>query len=166
MDKLADWLDRELHKVRRSPSNADAIHDARVAARRLLAAGELWAAPVAAWASVRDRLPPILRRLGHVRNLDIAIDLLKKGTPDDQAARKELARHLRRYRKGERGEMQDWLTKRKIDRIREGMKKVVREVRQKPVLDAPSPSDLAPHFARVMSLFTGRAWAPTAEEAH
>jgi len=166
LEKLADWLDRELHKVRRKPSNADAIHDARVAARRLLAAGELWAAPVATWASVRDRLPSILKRLGRVRNLDIAIELLKKGAPEDQAARKELSRHLRKYRKGERGKMQDWLSKRKIDRIRDGMKTVVREVRQKPVLDAPSPSDLAPHFARVMSLITGRAWAPTAEEAH
>jgi CHAD domain-containing protein len=166
LDKLAEWLDRELHKVRRNPSNANAIHDARVAARRLLAAGELWAAPVAAWASVRDRLPPILKRLGQVRNLDIAVELLQKGTPEDQEARKELSRHLRKHRKRERGKMQDWLTKRRIDRIGEGMKKVVREVRQKPVLDAPSPSDLAPHFARVMSLFTGRAWAPTAEEAH
>ena len=166
LDKLADWLDRELHKVRRRPSNADAIHDARVAARRLLAAGELWAAAVAPWAGVRDRLPRILKRLGHVRNLDIAVDLLKKGTPEDKSARKELSRHLRKYRKLERDEMQQWLTKKKIDRIRDGMKKVVREVRQKPVLDAPSPSDLAPHFARVMSLFAGRAWAPTAEEAH
>ncbi|HLY76044.1 MAG TPA: CHAD domain-containing protein [Planctomycetota bacterium] len=166
LEKLANWLDRELHKVRRKPSNADAIHDARVAARRLLAAGELWAAPVAAWAGVRDRLPRILKRLGRVRNLDIAVELLKKGVPEDQAARKELSRHLRNYRKQARGEMQDWLTKRKIVRIREGMKTVVREVRQKPVLDAPSPSDLAPHFARVMSLITGRAWAPTAEEAH
>ena len=46
------------------------------------------------------------------------------------------------------------------------MKAVVREVREKPVLDAPHPSDLAPHFARVTSLFAGRPWAPTAEEAH
>lgn len=166
LDKLADRLDRELRKVRRRPSNIDAIHDARVAARRLHAAGELWAAPAAAWAGVRDRLPTVLSRLGRVRNLDIALDLLKKGETEDKAARKELARHLRKHRRKERAAMADWLTKKKIDRIRDGMNEVVREVRRKPVLDAPSPSDLAPHFARVMSLFTGRAWAPTAEEAH
>ncbi|HLY11169.1 MAG TPA: CHAD domain-containing protein [Planctomycetota bacterium] len=166
LDKLADWLVGELRKVRRNPDDAEAVHDARVAARRLLAAGELWAAPAAAWANVRDRLPSIVRRLGHVRNLDIVLDLLRKGTPEDAGARKELSRHLRKDRKEARIEMADWLTKRKVDRIRSGMKTVVREVRQKPVLDAPSPSDLGPHFARVMSLFTGRAWAPSAEEAH
>jgi len=166
LDKLAGRLDRELRKVRRRPSNIDAIHDARVAARRLLAAGELWAAPDAAWAGVRDRRPAVLSRLGRVRNLDIALDLLKTGEKEDKAARKELSRHLRKHRRKERAAMADWLTKKKIDRIRDGMEEVVREVRRKPVLDAPSPSDLAPHFARVMSLFTGRAWAPTAEEAH
>jgi CHAD domain-containing protein len=166
MDRLAAWLDGELRKVRRNPADADAIHDARVAARRLLAAGELWAAPAADWANIRDRLPRVIRRLGRVRNLDIAIDLLKKGSPEDEGARKELSRQLRKDRKEKRTEMTAWLTERKVDRIREGMKKVVREVREKPVLDAPHPSDLAPHFARVMSLFTGRPWAPTAEEAH
>lgn len=166
LDRLADWLDAELRKVRRHPSNVDAIHDARVAARRLLAAGELWAPQVDAWAGVRDRLPSILSRLGHVRNLDIAIGLLKKGTDEDKAARKELSKHLRKHRKQERATMAEWLSKKKIDRIRDGMKKVVRDVRRKPVLDAPTPSDLAPHFARVMSLFAGRSWAPTAEESH
>lgn len=166
VDRLSDRLVGELKKVRRKPSDADAIHDARVAARRLLAAGELWASHVGAWAGVRDRLPRILRRLGQVRNLDIAISLLGKGAKEDESARGELAKHLRKYRKKERAKMQDWLTSEKIGRIRKEMKKVVKEVRRKPVLDAPSPSDLAPHFARVMSLFTGRTWAPTAEEAH
>lgn len=166
LDKLSDWLEGELRKVRQNPANADAIHDARVAARRLLAAGELWATPAADWANIRDRLPRVIRRLGRVRNLDIAIDLLKKGTPEDEGARRELSRQLRKDRKDKREDMAEWLTERKVDRIRDGMKKVVREVREKPVLDAPSPSDLAPHFARVMSLFTGRPWAPTAEEAH
>jgi CHAD domain-containing protein len=166
LDRLAGWLDRELRKVRRNPGDVDAVHDARVAARRLLAAGELWAAPAADWADVRDRLPRVIRRLGRVRNLDIAVALLKEGTTEDEAARRELTRHLRRIRKEERAEVPDWLTKRKIDRIRDSMKTVVREVREKPVLDAPHPSDLAPHFARVSSLFAGRPWAPTAEEAH
>lgn len=166
LELLAERLDVELRKIRKRPSDVEAIHDARVAARRLLAAGELWASHAAPWAGVRDRLPRILRRLGHVRNLDIAVDLLKTGTKEDAVARRGLARHLRRYRKKERALMADWLTSKKVERIRNAMKDVVREVRQKPVLDAPSSSDLSPHYARVMSLITGRAWAPTAEEAH
>jgi CHAD domain-containing protein len=166
LDLIAERLDVELRKIRKRPSDVEAIHDARVAARRLLAAGELWASHVARWAGVRDRLPRILKRLGHVRNLDIAVELLQKDGKEDEDARKELADHLRKYRKRERILLGEWLTPKKIDRIRRAMKEIVREVRQKPVLDAPSPSDLAPHYARVMSLITGRAWAPTAEEAH
>jgi len=166
VDRLAGRLVGELRKVFKKPSDVDAVHDARVAARRLLAAGELWAAHAAPWAGVRDRLPRVVRRLGRVRNLDIAVDLLKKGTKEDEAARKELSGFVKKRRKKERAEMKEWLSEAKIERVRSRMKEVVREVREKPVLDAPSPSDLAPHFARVMSLFAGRTWAPTAEEAH
>lgn len=166
VDRLAGRLVDELQKVRRKPSDIDAIHDARVAARRLLAAGELWAAHAAAWAGVRDRLPRILRRLGRVRNLDIALGLLKKGAKEDEPARGELSDYLRKRRRKKREKLQEWLTAGKIERLRSDLKEVVREVREKPVLDAPSPADLAPHFARVMSLFAGRTWAPTAEEAH
>jgi len=162
----AKRLDVELRKIRKRPADVEAIHDARVAARRLLAAGELWAAHVAPWVGVRDRLPRLVKRLGRVRNLDIAVDLLKTGTKEEEAAREELSRHLRKRREKERARMAEWLTEDKVDRLRDAMKEVVREVRQKTVLDAPSSSDLAPHFARVMSLITGRAWAPTAEEAH
>jgi CHAD domain-containing protein len=149
LDRLADWLDGELRKVHRDPADVDAVHDARVAARRLLAAGELWAAPISDWAEIRDRLPRVIRRLGRVRNLDVALDLLKKGTEEDKSARKELTRVFRRDRREKRAEVGDWLTKKKVERIREAMKSVVRE-----------------HFARVTSLFTGRPWAPSAEEAH
>ena len=166
LDRLAGVLKDELRKVRRSPSDAEAIHDARVAARRLLAAGELWASHVALWPGVRDRLPRIVRKLGRVRNLDIALDLLRKGPKEEAAARKSLSRRLRKLRREERERVADWLSDRKIDKIDGKMKKVVREVREKPVLDAPSPPDLAPHLARVMSLFAGRAWAPSSEEAH
>jgi len=166
LDRLADRLRDELRKVRKSPSNIDAVHDARVVARRLLAAGELWATHASPWPGVRDRLPRILRKLGHLRNLDIALGLLQRGPKEDEAARRALSRHLRRIRKKERARVAEWLTGKKIDRIDKAMKKVIREVRQKPVLDAPSPPDLAPHFARLMSLFRGRAWAPSPEEAH
>jgi CHAD domain-containing protein len=166
LELLSARLDVELRKIQKRPSDVEAIHDARVAARRLMAAGELWASHVALWAGVRDRLPRIVRRLGRVRNLDIAVELLKTGAKEEEAAREELARHLRKSRKKERAVMAEWLTTKKVDRIGDAMKAIVREVRQKPVLDAPSPSDLAPHYARVMSLITGRAWAPTAEEAH
>jgi len=166
LDRLAGKLKEELRKVKKSPADVEAVHDARVAARRLLAAGELWAAHVAPWPAVRDRLPRLVRKLGRVRNLDIAIDLLRTGPKEEAAARKELTRRLRKLRREERSRIEDWLSSRKIDRIDDKMKKVVRDVRQKPVLDAPSPPDLAPHFARVMSLFAGREWAPSSEEAH
>jgi CHAD domain-containing protein len=166
LDRLADRLRVELRKVRERPSNVDAVHDARVAARRLLAAGELWATQAPPWPGVRDRLPRILRKLGHLRNLDIAIGLLRQGKKEDEAARRALARRLRKLRKKERSRVAEWLTGRKIDRIDKAMKKVVRDVRRKPVLDVPSPPDLAPHFARLTSLFAGRAWTPSPEEAH
>lgn len=166
LDRLAGRLKDELRKVRRSPADAEAIHDARVAARRLLAAGELWAAHVPLWPGVRDRLPRIVRKLGRVRNLDIALDLLRSGPKEEAGARKALSRRLRKLRKEERSRVASWLTERKIEKIDSRMKKVVRDVREKPVLDAPSPPDLAPHLARVMSLFAGRAWAPSSEEAH
>jgi CHAD domain-containing protein len=166
LDRLADRLHVELRKVRKSPADVEAVHDARVAARRLLAAGELWATHAAPWPGVRDRLPRILRKLGQLRNLDIAIGLLAHGAKEDEKPRRALARHLRKLRRKEREKVAGWLTAKKIERIDKAMKKVVREVRQKPVLDAPSPPDLAPHFARVMSLFAGRAWAPSPEEAH
>jgi CHAD domain-containing protein len=166
LDRLSGKLKEELRKVRKSPADVEAVHDARVAARRLLAAGELWAAHVAPWPSVRDRLPRLVRKLGRVRNLDIALELLRTGPKEEAAARKELIRRLRKLRREERSRVEDWLSGRKISRIDDKMRKVVRDVRQKPVLDAPSPPDLAPHFARVMSLFAGRAWAPSSEEAH
>jgi CHAD domain-containing protein len=166
LDRLADRLVLELRKVRKSPADVEAVHDARVAARRLLAAGELWATHAGPWPGVRDRLPRILRRLGQLRNLDIAIGLLRRGAKEDEKARRVLSRHLRKLRKKERDRVAEWITAKKIERIRNAMRKVVREVRRKPVLDAPSPPDLAPHFARVMSLFRGRAWAPGPEEAH
>jgi CHAD domain-containing protein len=166
LDRLADRVRAELQNVRKNPANVDAVHDARVAARRLLAAGELWATHASPWPGVRDRLPRILRKLGHLRNLDIAIGLLRRGAKEDEDARRALGRRLRKLRKKERARVAEWLTEKKIDRIDNAMQKVIREVRQKPVLDAPSPPDLAPHFARLMSLFTGRAWAPSPEEAH
>jgi CHAD domain-containing protein len=166
LDLLAERLDVELRKIQKRPSDVDAVHDARVAGRRLLAAGELWASHAAPWVGVRDRLPRLVRRLGRLRNLDIAIDLLAKGAKEEEDAREELSRHLRKSRKKERARIAEWLTAKKVDRLRNTLKDVVREVRQKPVLDAPCPSDLAPHYARVMSLITARTWAPTAEEAH
>src|SRR5947207_6355193 len=126
LDRLADRLRLELRKVRRQPSNVDAVHDARVAARRLLAAGELWATHATPWPGVRDRLPRILRRLGHLRNLDIALGLLENGTKVDNPSRRALGRHLRKLRKKERARVAEWMSAKKIGRIDKAMKKVIR----------------------------------------
>ncbi len=166
LERLSARLQAELRKVRKDPADIEAVHDARVAVRRVLAAGELWAAHVPTWARVRDRLPPILRHLGRVRNIDVALELLEKGTREDQEARDALARHLRKGRRKERRKLAEWLTDKKVRRVRDRMKKVVREVQRTPSLHVPSPSDLASHFARIMSLFAGRGWTPGPEEAH
>lgn len=166
LERLASRFIEELRQVERKTSDADAVHDARVLARRLLAAGELWAAHVAPWPGVRDRLPRYVKRLGQVRNLDIAIGLLKQGTKEDAPARKGLTKYFQRLRRKERDRLEAWLKVKKIDRMEDALRRVVRELKAKPVLNAPAPSDLAPHFARVMSLFTGRTWAPSSEESH
>src|SRR5206468_11851049 len=45
-----------LRKVQKDPSDEEAIHDVRVAARRLLVAGDLWAPLASRWERVRSRL--------------------------------------------------------------------------------------------------------------
>ena len=63
---LAERLRSRARKSPQAPSRGRGDHDARVAARRLLAAGELWASHVSRLAGVRDRLPRIPERLGRL----------------------------------------------------------------------------------------------------
>ena len=131
LDLLADRLDLELRKILKRPSDVEAVHDARVAGRRLLAAGELWASHVAPWVGVRDRLPGLVKRLGRIRNLDIAVELLATGPKEEEAAREEFTRHLLKRRKKERSRIATWLTLKKVDRLRSVLKEVVRELQRR-----------------------------------
>ena len=159
-------LESELRRVRKDVADVEAVHDARVAARRLLAAGELWAFGAAAWPSLRDRLPRFVRRLGRLRNLDVALLYLSKGPAKDRAARKALGKALRRMRKRRRRRVLDWLETSRIKRLVRLSDDVIADVRRRPLEAMPGPSDLAAYFARVHALSSGLAWTADPERAH
>ena len=84
-EELAAWqrlvrvLGHELNKAAKHP-DADAMHDIRVAIRRLRQCldvfAPLWGSRTSK--SISKRVRGLLKAAGEVRNLDIAIDLLKK----------------------------------------------------------------------------------------
>ncbi|HEX7898791.1 MAG TPA: CHAD domain-containing protein [Planctomycetota bacterium] len=164
--QLSSRLRGELSKVRKNPADIEAVHDARVAARRLLAGGELWAHGVRGWFSLRSRLPKVVRRLGRVRNLDVSIQFLAKGPPQDRAARRALADALKEARKRRRLKLLDWLTAARLKSLTRKLDDVLKAVRRRPLVATPGPSDLAPYFARIASLSAGGAWASDVEVAH
>lgn len=166
LDRHVRRLESELRRVREDVADVDAVHDARVAARRLLAAGELWAFGAAGWPSLRDRLPRFVRRLGRLRNLDVALLFLAKGPAKDRTARKALARALRRMRKRRRRRVLDWLEASRVRRLVRLADDVIAEIRRRPLGAMPGPSDLAAYFARIHALSAGIAWTADPERAH
>lgn len=164
--QLSTKLSAELRKVRKDPADVEAIHDARVAARRLLAGGELWAHGVRGWFSLRSRIPKLVRRLGRVRNFDVSIDFLKKGPPSDREARAALAQALKEARKRRRATLAKWLTAARLKSLSRRMDDVLKAVRRRPLVATPGPSDLAPYFARIASLSATGAWMAAVEIAH
>ncbi len=164
--QLSGRLLAELRKVRKNPADVEAVHDARVAARRLMAGGELWAHGVRGWFKLRSRLPKIVRRLGRVRNLDVAIRFLVKGPPSDREARGALAAALKADRKRRRVKLLAWLTPARLQSLSKRLDDVLKAVRRRPLVATPGPSDLAPYFARIASLSAGGAWTSDVEIAH
>ena len=164
--QLSSRLRVELRKVRKNPADIEAVHDARVAARRLLAGGELWAHGVRGWFNLRSRLPKIVRRLGRVRNLDVSIEILAKGPPSDQEARRALSKALKEDRKRRRAKLLKWLTPARLKALTKRLDDVLKAVRRRPLVATPGPSDLAPYFARIASLSAGGAWTSDVELAH
>lgn len=78
---------RALRAVRLRPDDVDAVHDARVAGRRLLAVA-------AAWNGTRpEAISNLVKRLGRARNLDVAISHARK-----RGAPRPLLRDLERRR--------------------------------------------------------------------
>jgi CHAD domain-containing protein len=103
--------------------DADAIHDLRVAIRRLRSCLRVFAEfyPRRSWKPIRRRLSDLMDACGRVRDRDIAIKLLgKAGLPTDSAllrqldaercaADGELRRQLRRWK--EEGFVRRWTEK-------------------------------------------------------
>lgn len=164
--QLSRRLLAELRKVRKDPADIEAIHDARVAARRLLAAGELWARGARGWFSARSRLPKIVRRLGRVRNYDVSLELLEKGPVAERAARAALSAAFREERKRKRARLLKWLSAARLKSLAKKIDDVLKAVRRRPLVAMPGPSDLAPYFARIASLAAGGGWTSDIEVAH
>ena len=158
---LIDRLIKELGKVVRDPADIDAVHDARVAARRVLAARELWG-PDSDWNALRKRLVRLVRRLGRVRNADVTLGILSKGRAADRGARRALAAWLQRRRRKEREKLSKWLTR---ARVRKLQGKLARQVRAK-ADRIPAPRDLAIHFTRIVSLAVLSPWSEQDAAAH
>ena len=77
--ELLDRLEEEMRRAAKHP-DADAVHDVRVAIRRLRQCLEVFAPlfPSRASRKLRKRVRLLLKSAGELRNLDIAIELLKK----------------------------------------------------------------------------------------
>ncbi len=148
----AERLLSKLREVRKNPSDEDAVHDARVAARRLLAAGELWAPLEPGWKDVQDRLSRIVRRLGRVRNLDVTIRYLGRASLGDAASRGELAEALKRQRRKARRRLSEWLTGRRIRAVEGELRWVPGPGRNGQAGRPPAPADLDPYFDRLLQV--------------
>ncbi len=138
------------------------MHDARVAARRVLAAGELWGREARGWDGLRSRLPRLVRRLGRVRNTDVTLELLSRGKAADREARDALIAWLRRRRRKERGRLREWLTRRRVRRLRRQLGEAIRGRSGR----TPAPADLGIHFTRIVSLAVLSPWSEQAAAAH
>lgn len=111
---LARTLRSTLRKVRRRPTDVDAVHDSRVAARRLLVAGELGAF---GGRRITGPLRRVVRRLGRLRNLDVALEMLERGPASDARARRALSKALLERRRREVERLAGWLTERRVRKI-------------------------------------------------
>jgi CHAD domain-containing protein len=94
------------------PGDVEAVHDLRVAIRRLSRCLRLFAQfyPGRGWKKLRSRLKVLMDACGHVRDRDVALDLLAKGgfpagsivvrrlQLDRQEAWQELMAELRRWK--------------------------------------------------------------------
>jgi CHAD domain-containing protein len=112
--QTAVLLRRLAFQINRAARNGDpdAVHDLRVAIRRLSRCLQVFAQfyPGHSWKRMRRRLSDLMDACGKVRDLDIAIDLLDKaGIPRDSSvigkleeerlkAERELVEELRRWK--------------------------------------------------------------------
>lgn len=143
----------ELRRVRADASDAEAVHDARVAARRLAAAATLWLEPGKPLDKLKGRLDKCVRRLGRVRNADVALDFLAKGPAADGPARKALSKVLRRELKARRNRLAGWLTGERVWRLISALSRAVAKARVG--VGVPSPRSLGRQLRPVLLLAGG-----------
>ncbi|MCC6738863.1 MAG: CHAD domain-containing protein [Planctomycetia bacterium] len=158
----ASRLLSELRGVMKDPSDADAVHDARVSARRLLAALEIRLPESEAGEELRGRLDKCVRRLGRVRNLDVAERFLRRGPAAEAAARRALAEKLRRQAKKARRRLGSWLTPGRIRRVKEAVARALAG----PAAPEPGRISLAPRLGAVMRLAAQGRPMDDPERAH
>ena len=94
-----------LQSVGRDPARERAVHDARVAGRRLRAAGDLWIPTHPDWKRLRRGLKRTIRSLGRLRDFDVALGLLRRGPADERLERRMLAAALDALRGKERNRL-------------------------------------------------------------
>lgn len=151
-----------LRRVAADPADTDAVHDARVAARRLLAAAEIRLPESKAREKLRERLEKSVRRLGRVRNLDVAGEFLRKGPAADAAARKALAAKLRRQAEKARRRLGAWLTPGRIRRVKEAVARALAG----PAGPEPARGSLLPRLGNVVRLAARGRPMDDPERAH
>jgi CHAD domain-containing protein len=142
----------EVRRVAKDPGKEEAVHRARVASRRFLAAGELWASQADGWRSLSEKISRLIRKLGRVRNLDVSLSLLRKGPAGDRKARKELVSIFKRRRKKELVRLGSWLTLRRVERLEDRYRKLKSTVGSAPASAPPGPPSLRPYFERLARL--------------
>src|SRR5271166_56453 len=106
---LLDHLAKEMYQAAKNP-DTDAVHDVRVAIRRTRECLKVFAPafPSSAARSIDKKLSKILKAAGELRNLDIAVELLKEsGLP--KAA--ELIQEIEKDRRSQAADFSEALEK-------------------------------------------------------
>jgi CHAD domain-containing protein len=156
----------ELKKVRKDSSDIEAVHDARVAARRLLAAGGLWSGGAEGWKELERKLPKLIRRLGRVRNLDVTIEIVREEKGIPRAQRQALERALRKLRRKERARLSRWLTKARFRALGAHVRDLSKDVRRRLHDVRPRPEDLGAYFVRLGHLAQKAQKSRDRQETH
>lgn len=166
LEPRAARLLTNLRKIQKDPSNEAAIHDARVAARRLLVAGDLWAPEAPEWEWLRSRLGKIVRRVGRVRNLDVTLRFLVRRDGRDRHVRDALVEALKKQRRKERRRLSEWLTGRRIRTLESQLQWSDGPSGNGQGSVRPDASDLDPYFARLLDLAARVRRSSEAEIGH
>jgi CHAD domain-containing protein len=133
----SDLLDRLANEMRKAATNpdSDAVHDVRVAIRRTRECLKVFAPafPSSAARTIDKKLSKVLEAAGELRNLDIAMELLKdSGLPKSR----ELIREIRKDRLSRAADFSEMLEK--LDVLEKWKSKLAGKEK-----DFPSPADVA-----------------------